>query len=152
MSIKAKTLYSAGKIFWRLFKPVTMGVRVLLVKDNDVVLVKHSYQPHWYLPGGGIKKQETLMAVARREAWEEVGAKLSDLHFWGIYTNLNQYKSDHIIVFLCQDFVIEGVPDYEIERVECFQFDQLPSNVSPGSRRRIEEYTRGNHEPDVAVW
>ncbi|MFH1854994.1 MAG: NUDIX domain-containing protein, partial [bacterium] len=54
------------RIYWRIFKPVTFGVRVILVKDNDLVLVKHRYDKFWYLPGGGVKKDETEKDAAKR--------------------------------------------------------------------------------------
>ena len=43
----------------RLSRGMTLGVRGLLIKDDRVVLVKHSYVPGWYLPGGGVEPGES---------------------------------------------------------------------------------------------
>jgi 8-oxo-dGTP pyrophosphatase MutT (NUDIX family) len=124
----------------------------MLIRDGTVLLVKHTYQPGWFLPGGGVRRKETLTAVAHREVWEEVGARLGELQFWGLYTNLLPEKSDHITVFLCHDYVIEGTPDFEIQSVQAFPLDRLPPDVSIGSQRRIEEFTSGDHQPGVGRW
>ncbi|MDQ0343857.1 8-oxo-dGTP pyrophosphatase MutT (NUDIX family) [Lederbergia wuyishanensis] len=47
-----------------------------MIQDEKVLLVKHTYQNHWYLPGGGVEKSETLERAIRRECKEEIGADL----------------------------------------------------------------------------
>jgi len=38
----------------------TLGSRaIVLNSQNQILLVKHTYQPHWYIPGGGVKKRES---------------------------------------------------------------------------------------------
>jgi 8-oxo-dGTP pyrophosphatase MutT (NUDIX family) len=115
-------------------------------------LVKHTYQSHWYLPGGGVNKGETIEEAARREADEELGAELGDLHLVGVYTNFYENKDDHVIVFSCDAFTLTGQTDHEIERFDFFRIDDLPDNVSPGSLKRIQEYTDGNGLPTVGQW
>ena len=117
-----------------------------------MLLVKHSYLQGWYLPGGGVKKGESIEEAARREAFEEVGAKLDSLHLLGIYTNFYGYKSDHVIVFSCNSFTITGETDSEIERFDFFDFDKLPQHISPGSLRRIDEYRNQNTKPVLGMW
>jgi ADP-ribose pyrophosphatase YjhB (NUDIX family) len=141
-----KLAYRLLRVYWFFFRPVTMGVRVLLHKDEQFVLVKHTYQDAWYLPGGGVKRDETLEDAIRREAAEECGATLNHVELIGIYTNFKEYKSDHITVFLSTDFTLNAEIDQEIEQVSSFTFDQLPENTSPGSRRRIEAFINENLE------
>lgn len=52
MKLVARLIYRLNRLRWRVCRPVTLGVRVLLVKEGAVVLVKHTYHDHWYLPGG----------------------------------------------------------------------------------------------------
>lgn len=129
-----------------------MGVRLILEKDQAVLLVKHTYQVDWYLPGGGVKKGETIEGAARREAAEELGAALGDLHLFGVYTNFYEGKSDHVVVFSCDDLTLTGKTDREIASLNFFRFDGLPGDVSPGSLRRIREYIGGGDSPVVGVW
>ena len=60
MKILPSLLYRIRRLTWRISRPTTLGARVLLEKDGTVVLVKHTYHRHWYLPGGGVNKGETL--------------------------------------------------------------------------------------------
>jgi 8-oxo-dGTP pyrophosphatase MutT (NUDIX family) len=145
-------LYQVYTMMWWFTRPITLGVRVLLIRDGRVVLVKPIYQKGWYLPGGGVKRKETPEQAARRECREEAGAEIGRLELFGIFTQYVQHKNDHIVVFLCTNFSIEEGHDYEIERVESFPLDALPEDVRPGSRRRIEEYLQGRTQPRAGYW
>jgi len=118
-------------------------VRVLLVRDGQVVLVEHTYRSGWFLPGGGLKHNESLEAAARREAHEEAGAMLGELKFVGIYSNFKESLGDHVALFACDEFSLDGVHDAEIARTRSFPLDDLPPNVSAGTARRLAEYLSG---------
>lgn len=138
-------------VYYFIMRPVTLGVRILLVRDGQVVLVKHSYQDAWFLPGGGVKRGETLDQAIRREAAEECGAILHRVDFIGAYTNFVEYKSDHVGLFLSKDFSLREKHDHEIEMVSAFRFDELPANTSPGSRRKIIAFINESLEPN-GIW
>ena len=147
-----RLLYAIDRLRWWISKPITVGVRLILEKDEVVLLVKHTYQRQWYLPGGGVRKGEMLEEAARREAAEEVGATLGELRLFGVYTNFYDHKNDHVIVFSCDDFTLTGETDSEIERFGFFSFDDLPEDTSPGSQRRIKEYMTRHASPVVGMW
>jgi 8-oxo-dGTP pyrophosphatase MutT (NUDIX family) len=130
-------------MLWLLLKPISTGVRLLMVRDGQVLLVKHVYEPQWYLPGGAVEQGETLDAAVRREALEEVGATLYDLQLFGAYTNFERGKSDHVIVYISRNFGLTGEGDDEIEFCQFFDLDALPDRISPGSANRIREYLNG---------
>jgi 8-oxo-dGTP pyrophosphatase MutT (NUDIX family) len=145
-------IQKVNRLWLRLLKPITLGVRLILVKDNTVLLVKHTYHDDWYLPGGGLKRHETIEEAARREAAEEIGAELEDLRLVGVYSNFQEFKSDHIVVFACDRFDVAGSSNREIKQFAFFPLDNLPSGVSPGTRRRLHEYRFADEIPVVGLW
>ena len=124
-------------------KPLPIGVRVLLIRDEKIFLVKHIYEDYWYVPGGTVERGETLEQSVRREAWEEAGANLNDLQFLGVYSSIEFKKSNHIVVFFSSDFDLTGESDHEIETSGFYPLDDLPDNMSPGVLNRIEEFKAG---------
>ena len=139
----AQFLHSAQRLRWRFFRPLTVGVRLLAVENGNVLLVRHTYLKGWYLPGGGVRAGETLPEAVSREAAEEAGAVLNGLQLFGVYSSFFEGKSDHVVVFACEDFTWRDTVNGEIESVDCFSLEGLPEATSPGTRRRIAEFTAG---------
>lgn len=152
MSLKMNLLFAGAKIYWHIFKPINLGAQVMLIRDGQVVLVRHTYKPGWTFPGGGVKKKESVETAVRREAMEEVGGTLGELQLVGIYANLHGPTSDHITLFRCHDFELNGQSDDEIARVQFFPLDQLPVDIGRGTRRRIEEYLDGRQPLAYGNW
>lgn len=140
MKVFSKVIYMIARLIWKLTKPLTAGARVILIDNNKVLLVKHTYQDEWYLPGGGIKKGETFEQAIRREIKEELGGQLEEIKLFGVYNNFYESKNDSVVIFVCNKFFISGKTDKEIESFDYFDIKDLPSNISPGTKRRIEEY------------
>ena len=141
----SKTLYKLLRLYWKIRKPVVLGVRVLAFRGDEVLLVRMKYLNDWYLPGGGVKSGETCRAAAERELFEETGARAKELHFSGLYFGGRHGVSDHVALFKTTDFEFTpGVkPDSEIAEMRLFRFDQLPENTSPATARRIQEARSG---------
>ena len=122
------------------------GVRIILVQERKVILVSHWYAPWaWTLPGGGVKRNETLEAAAIREAKEETGFDIKTIAGEiGTYRG-SMGKRDKVRVFYTGDF--EGslalCPNFEIMARSWFDIDLLPEELSPANRRRIEAYRDG---------
>ena len=72
------------RIWWRLRRPRTFGVKVLLRHPEQpelILAVRHSYvdQDRWALPGGRYRPtRETPSDAARREVHEELGLRIRD--------------------------------------------------------------------------
>jgi 8-oxo-dGTP pyrophosphatase MutT (NUDIX family) len=147
-----RLLYLGFRIYAFIFRPTTLGVRVILIQNGGVLLVRQTYLPGWFLPGGGVKRGETLEEAARREVHEEVGAEMEGLELVGAYTSFRNYLSDHNILFLCRDFTIKGQPDFEIAEVRSFPLDTLPENLWPGHRLRLNEYHARAEIPQFGEW
>lgn len=145
--------YLVYRLKWRITRPITMGVRIMLIRENHVVLVRHTYQPGWQFPGGGVKWGENLAEAAVREANEEVGAQLlRPPTLFGIYTNVGEGKSDHIALFLSEDFVLEQASDrWEIQSCQTFALEALPPDLGAGYVRRLGDYQE-NRPPYVQRW
>ncbi len=147
-----RLLYYAYRIYCFIFRPVRTGVRVMMIQNGKVMLVRQTYMPGWFMPGGGLKRNETLEHAARRESYEETGAQLGDIKLMGVYTSFTEWKTDHNIVFLCEDFEITGKSDKEIAEAYAFPLNELPKGLWPGHRRRLEEYQAGMANPQFGEW
>lgn len=152
MSLKYRLLYLAVRCYWLIFRPITIGVKVMLIDNETIWLVQHSYQPGWFLPGGGVKKDESLETAVRREAREELGADLADVKLFGMYSNITRFKSDHIAVFYCHNFTLGQTDKGEIRAVQQFPLRQLPPDASHGTRRRIDEFLAGRPNTVAGLW
>ena len=152
MSAFKKFLYDVYRLRWAVTRPVTLGVRLMLIKENQVLLVKPTYQDGWFFPGGGVKRHETIEQTARREALEETGADLGELELVGIYALFNDFKTDHIALFKCSDFTYSGQHDFEIDQIALFPLEALPPDMAPGHQRRIQEYLDGSPVLKFGPW
>lgn len=143
----------AHDIFLSLVRPVTPSVRIILVKEGKTLLIHHTYADKWYIPGGGVKRGETLAQCAAREAWEETGAVLrSEPQLLGIYYYQVLGRSDHVAVYASDDFDLAPPPaSWEIAGRAWFALDNLPPNMNMASRARIAEYL-ADGGPYAASW
>ncbi|MFX0040633.1 MAG: NUDIX hydrolase [Promethearchaeota archaeon] len=95
-----------------------IGVGVLLVRDNQLLLVKRKYDPdagYWSIPGGHLDLGEKVEAAAERESYEETGFKVKVSKLAGIINKI-MYDNDGKIEYhyvLINYFVeqIEGDPN-----------------------------------------
>ena len=144
----------ARKLVWKAFGPRVVGVRGIVVDATTtpakVLLVHHSYgKPAWHLPGGGVKRRETISQAVAREVREEAGIEVTGpVRLLGTYSNLREGKSDHISVFVIDQWRRhrEDDDDAEIAAKGFFEVtaDGLPDTTSPGTRRRLEEWEKGH--------
>ena len=122
------------------------GVRVILIRDSHVVLVRHWLTPGvWTLPGGGVKKGETPEQAGMREIHEELGYKINS--FGG---EVGEYQGrmgrrDSVVVLYTEDFdgSMRFIPNLEIMERSLFDLNHLPETLSPANHRRIESYKKG---------
>jgi 8-oxo-dGTP pyrophosphatase MutT (NUDIX family) len=147
-----RLLYLGYRIYCFLFRPKTLGVRIMLIRNGQVLLVRQTYMSGWFMPGGGVKRGETLEQAARREAREEIGAEMGELRLLGAYTHFGEHKSDHNALFLCTDFTSDRKQDSEIAEMRFFPLDALPEGLMPGHRHRLEEYRRGDEITHFGEW
>lgn len=131
--------YAALKLKWRLLRPISIGVRMVVLRDGAVLLVRHTYQSGWFLPGGGLNRGETPREAAEREAYEEAGVRCrTPARLVDLASSFIGGKSDHVAIFLTTDFEVTEPPDrWEIAEVKWFDLNELPDDLHENTRRRI---------------
>lgn len=123
--------------YWRIFRPKTFGVKVLILNQADheeVLLVRHAYgnRKKWNLPGGGYRpRRETPLQAATREVREELGVDLLKGEVIGEYRTSLEGKRDTV------SFVLGTVAGKE----NIFPRDEITEAVW---KKRKETYAEEN--------
>lgn len=151
-------LYRLGRPFfaylWLVLRGLTMGVRgVVLDGDGRVLLIRHQYTPGWTFPGGGVEVGETAEEALRRELEEEANVTIQgECTLHGVFHQPAFSRRDHVLVYVVRAFDWPGAhpPNREIAECRFFALDELPDDMSPGARRRLDEILKGT--PAAPTW
>ena len=157
MTLKQR-LFAAARPFvrtyFRVTRPLTLGVRGMVFDgEGRILLVRHTYIPGWYMPGGGVERGETALQALTRELDEEAGVILLGApKMVSLYANFREFKSDHVILYSIAAGDYEKVERQSAEIAESgyFSVDGLPADITPGTRRRIDEVVNGT--PPAGLW
>ncbi len=140
--------------FWVLARGTTLGVRAIVIDPDDrVLLVRHTYLPGWYLPGGGVDVGEPMVVAVRRELLEEANVVIDgEPELIGFYHNPKTSKRDHVGLYLCRNWHQEAPsgPNVEIAETGFFTMDDLPDETTSGTRARLAEALAGGEKS--LVW
>ena len=128
----------------------TIGVRALVIHENMVLLVKHTYQTGWYTIGGAVDPGETTGKAIERELYEEVGLIMnSPPQLFSIYYSRNERRDDYIVFYIHHGCTQKEVKSREIAEQKWFPLKELPPDASPATRKRIQEYLGESAISDV---
>jgi ADP-ribose pyrophosphatase YjhB (NUDIX family) len=129
----------------------TLGSRAIVLNtQNQVLLVKHTYQPHWYIPGGGVEKKESAKMALLRELKEEVRLTvIGEPELFGIYHHTYLGVSDYPIIYVVRNYSLADADSPEIEKKGWFDYENLPDMTSPGTRRRLNEFFKNLPRSDT---
>jgi 8-oxo-dGTP pyrophosphatase MutT (NUDIX family) len=130
------------------------GVKCVILRGEEVLLVRHTYGPkRWELPGGARHRGEAPIAAARREVREELGADLAE---WQALDALRIRlgRADMTLYpFLVR--VAELAPkrdDVEIAEARFFSLDSLPAPLGRDVPRILEQAARHrSRDPGAAA-
>lgn len=155
-AMMSKTLFRFVSVWllhpWqRLRRPMTLGVRVMVLDARDrVMLIRHRHSPGWLLPGGGVERGETIWEAGVRETREESGVKIiARPRLFGFYNNDAQMRGDHLALLVAREFeALPFSPNFEIAEARFFGMDELPGDVTGGTRRRLAEVLEGAEAAD----
>jgi 8-oxo-dGTP diphosphatase len=127
-----RVAYQMLRVYWYVAQPDTYSVKCLLVADDDVLLVRHTYGDRslWWLPGGRIKRGEAPSAAARRELREELGVR-PPLRAFATWFERKRATT----TYYCFQAEVAGakltVDDGEIAEARWFPRDGLPPHREP---------------------
>ncbi len=119
----------------------TVGARALVVRDDQVLFVKHTYQKGWCTIGGMVDKGETTLQAISRELFEEVGlTPLEKPELFGVYHSNREKRDDYVAFYIVKKFDMKEVYSPEIADKQWFSLSHLPEEITPATKRRVEEY------------
>jgi 8-oxo-dGTP pyrophosphatase MutT (NUDIX family) len=134
-----------------LLQQRTIGARILLINDNKILLVKHTYQEGWYTIGGCVEHGESPLNAIHRELKEEVGVTLKNPPtLFSIYYSRQEKRDDYVVLYMASDYTQEDIYSNEILDKQWFDLDDLPADITPATKRRIGE-CRG-HKTISDIW
>ncbi len=120
------------KIYWFIFRPQSIGVKCIIQHNGKILLIKNSYgHKFWTLPGGGIKRKESLEETVKREVKEEVGINVGEIKKCGHLFYDGEYKKNTVWVFkaVVNDMTFT-INNYEINEAQWFKINELPTKKS----------------------
>lgn len=132
---------------------MTLGVRGVVLRGDEVLLVRHGYTPGWHLPGGGVEPGETFEEALAKELREEGNVRVTGkpvLH--ALFQNNNASARDHVAVYVVREFEHDGpLPsNFEIREAKFFPIAALPDGTTQSTRKRLSEIFEGT--PPSAQW
>jgi ADP-ribose pyrophosphatase YjhB (NUDIX family) len=139
-------------LYWRMKRGMTLGVRGVVLRNDEVLLVRHGYTPGWHLPGGGVEPGETFEEALAKELVEEANIRITGkpvLH--AIFQNKHASSRDHVAVYVVRAFEYCGAlaPTWEIQEAKFFPLNALPEDTTQGTRKRIAEIVDGSAPPQT---
>lgn len=134
--------------WWRVTQPRKRGVKCVLRRGGEVLLVRHTYgtrRAEWDFPGGGVKRGEEPLAAARREAREELGVDIGEWLLLGdLFARIDR-KRDRLWCFASD---VNGLDlELDLDRAELaearwFSERQLPQPIARYVPRILAMATR----------
>lgn len=134
------------KLYWRVFKPETFGVKVIIEYKGKFLWVRNDYGYRSItFPGGRIEKRESAEQAAIREIKEEVGIDLVNLKIIGSMLSTNEGKKDNIDIFYGQSNTDKlFLDDFEIAESGWFTRNNLPE-FGPIARKIWDIFSSQNY-------
>ncbi len=111
-----------------------------MVLDGErVLLVQHTYDDRWNLPGGGYRPgRETVEAAAARELREELDMDAGPLYVLGRYEKSLEGRLDTVTCLASREARGTAAPAGELSAAAWFPLDGLPVPLASDVTRAVE--------------
>jgi 8-oxo-dGTP diphosphatase len=132
--------YRLARVWWFVARPDVVGVKAIILDDEQVLLVRHTYgdRGSWEVPGGHAQAGEEPAVAVRREMFEELGVDLADWRSVGALSGRTDAKRENVHCF------VATMPDArirlargEIAEAQWFALGALPAPVGSLSLRSL---------------
>lgn len=93
------------RLYWFVVRPHTYGVKVIIQRDDKILLIRNSYGNRglWTFPGGGYRtSKEAAEEAVIREVNEELSLQLCGVREIGVCEREAEYKKDTITFFTAE--------------------------------------------------
>jgi 8-oxo-dGTP pyrophosphatase MutT (NUDIX family) len=136
--IGMRVAYRVLQVYWFFRRPAANGVKCVVMRGDELVLVRHTYgrRGTWDLPGGGLKRGETPQIAARREVREELGLDLDGWRELGRTNLVVDHKRNRLNG--CATPLAGGeivADEIEIAEARWFGRSALPEPLTPWVRQ-----------------
>ena len=95
---------------------------------NKWIFVKHKERDTWEIPAGHREIDEDINLTAKRELFEETGAKEFEILYMYDYSLEIDGKESYATLFFAEIYSVGDLPDFEIGEVK--EFKDMPKNLT----------------------
>jgi colanic acid biosynthesis protein WcaH len=106
------------------------SVEAVITRDKGLLFLRRENPPakgEWWLPGGRIRKGESLERALRREVKEETGLEVTSSQLVNVYSRVFPERHDITIVYLCK--CTKGNVKLNDEHSEYCFFKTIPAGL-----------------------
>ncbi|WDV46838.1 NUDIX domain-containing protein [Clostridiaceae bacterium M8S5] len=120
---------------------------IMAIHNGKWVFVKHKDRNTWEIPGGHREENEDINTTAKRELYEETGAKEFEITPICDYYVTRDENTSYGRLFTADLNVMGELPNMEIEKID--YFDDLPKEmtypqIQPYLFERVLEFRQNN--------